>query len=139
MRRLLLVGAILGSLLAGSGAQAVEETKTCTVALSVHNAATCTAGTLTVDGPTTLTQSVSIGPLADHFYGDVQVSLTNAAGTSFRQATCVYRPTSLLEAVCFDQSAQGDFSEDPVATCKALASGIGEFTGTCSVQHPDKG
>ncbi len=135
MKRVLLLGVALASLLLGTGSASASDPLTCGAALGVHNSATsaCTAaGTLTVDELSTpvLSQRVSIGPVADKFIGDVQVVLESPTGRLTQ--TCLYRATLAYSPSCLEDF-EGNWS-NPVATCSGrTSSGIGEWSVSCNV------
>lgn len=131
MKRALLVGAALASLLLGSNFAGAQGSLSCSVPLSVHNDSKCTAeGTLVVDGPVTLSVDPAIGPIEDRFSGDIQVTL--ASSTGLIQLTCAYRATNGLAETCLSYE-EGNFDEDPVATCSSRGAGIGSWVATCEV------
>lgn len=132
MRRVLLLVAAMTALSLVMGTSSAQDPTSCGLALSVHNNAQCTAGTLTVDGEPDLDVSTAIGPLTGMFSGDVTAVLASSTGRLTR--SCFYRATNGLGAlgeVCID-SVEGDFT-DPVATCSGIASGIGEWKVTCAI------
>lgn len=131
MKRALLVGAALATLLFGSNFAGAQGSLSCSVALSVHNDSKCTAeGTIVVDGPVDFTIDPDLGPAEGLFSGDIQVTLQSTSG--LRQMTCAYRATAGLAPMCLSYE-EGDFLQDPVATCSSRGSGIGSWTATCLV------
>lgn len=132
MKRLLLMGACVALALGSGSASADTTTIGCGAGLGAYNAAQCVApGTLTVaDGDVIeLRVDVAIGPIEDHFNGDIRVVLESMTGRYER--TCVHRATGLFTQTCLEDF-QGDWT-DPVATCKGTAAGIGEWAVSCSV------
>lgn len=136
MKRVLL-GVALATLLVIGGTASAATTASCGAALSVHNAALCEA-TDKVDmiGEPELGIAVGIGPVEGIFYGDVQVSLIGEESGAAVYYGCVYRPTNGLGALSSscESSSDGVFIEGETAKCKGHASGIGQWTVTCSVQ-----
>lgn len=134
MKRLLLMGACV-ALALGSGSASADTTAIgCGAALGVHNAAQCVApGSLTIaDGDTIeLSVDVAIGPVEDHFSGDVRVVLESMTGRY--EKTCVHRVTGLFTQTCLEDF-QGDWT-DPVAICTGTGAGIGQWAVTCAVHN----